>query len=90
MWPFRKKNEDLIQILYYVTYKEICPVCKVEIVEVEHIYKLPVTSRMLMECKACHVAVYGCEKNIQKIKKTYERRDESLTGLALIKEEEIH
>ena len=94
MWPFTKSiPERLEQIVYDVTYKAICPICKTEIIDEEHIYTMPSTSKLLVECETCHAAIYAYEKNIVKTRKTYERVEETYEyplGLKVIKEEEIH
>lgn len=88
---FKKKQKTFDQIVYEVIYKVLCPICKKEIIDEKRIYTLPVTSKILMECEKCHIAIYAHQTNIKTIKNTYieSTSPEALCGFKLMKTKEI-
>ena len=89
MW-FKIKKEKLEQTVFDVTYKELCPICKVTVQEERHLYKNPYKEKTFLECPTCHIVLMGKQVKLVESLQTFERdKKEEPLGLKKINEEVI-
>ena len=71
---FRKKKPEIIeQIVFDITYQNICPICKIMVTEEKHFYEKDILEKnIIMECPKCHIAVWGQRTKVVKTLKKYE------------------